>query len=189
MPRKCINHPNTFCSVRGSFTKKTQRHTTTTDLQKLYQFYMGCPLGDQGKGWAPYVICTPCSNGLREWMNRRKTATPFAIPWRRRSPSLMLIFVLSVLLVSQQRQRKIVHLNLNSHLSWWQFTNFRTSREWTGIFITNGMWRQFFNWSHSALFRWSILLTGEDFITKWFNQQKLNYLIRDLPLSIDKACL
>jgi hypothetical protein len=58
MPRKCINHPNTLRYVRvcGSFIAKAQRRTITPDLQKLYQLYLGCPLGDQVKEWAPHVI-------------------------------------------------------------------------------------------------------------------------------------
>jgi len=56
MPRKCINHPNTHCSLCGSFIAKAQRHTITPGIEKLCQLYLGCPLGDQVKEWAPHVI-------------------------------------------------------------------------------------------------------------------------------------
>ena len=51
MPRKCIKHTNTFCYVYRSFTAQAQRRTITPDLQKMYQLYFACPLGDQDKDW------------------------------------------------------------------------------------------------------------------------------------------
>ena len=56
MPRKCISHPNTLCYLRGSFIATAQGRTFTPDLQKLYQLYLGCPLGDQFKELLPHVI-------------------------------------------------------------------------------------------------------------------------------------
>src|ERR1700761_9356004 len=84
MPRHCLNHPDTFCYVCGSFTTKSQRRIITADLKKIYKLYFSCPLGDQDKPWAPHIICTSCSNGLRDWLNKRKAAMAFAIPtiWR-----------------------------------------------------------------------------------------------------------
>ncbi|KAL4120542.1 hypothetical protein QTP88_013214 [Uroleucon formosanum] len=50
----------------------------------LYQLYFGCPLGDQDKAWVPHTICSAYFNGLRDWLNKKKSSTPFAIPmvWR-----------------------------------------------------------------------------------------------------------
>lgn len=86
MPRDCKNHPDTFCYVCGSFTPKSQKRSITKDIEKIYRIYFGCPLGDQDKAWAPHIICTACSNGLRDWLNRRKTSMPFAIPMIWREP-------------------------------------------------------------------------------------------------------
>jgi len=86
MPPKCVNHPKTFCYVRDSFTANTQRRTVTPDLHKVYQLYRDCSLGDQDKDWAPHVICTVCSTELRNSMNKRKTAMPFAVPMNWREP-------------------------------------------------------------------------------------------------------
>ena len=81
MTRKCINHPNPFCYVRGSFITEAQRRTITPDLQKLYQLYFGCPLGDKEKFWVSHIICTSCSNEQRDWMTKgKRLAMPFAIP-------------------------------------------------------------------------------------------------------------
>ncbi|KAL4131092.1 hypothetical protein QTP88_008441 [Uroleucon formosanum] len=84
MPRQCKNHPDIFCYVCGSFAIKTQRRKITNDLRNIYELYFGCHLGDQDKVWAPHTICSACSNGLRDWLNKRKSSMPFAIPmvWR-----------------------------------------------------------------------------------------------------------
>ena len=168
---------------------RAQWRAITPDLQKLYQLYSGCPLGDQDKDWAPHVIRTSCSNGLGDWMNKRKTTMPCAIPMTWRQPKNHVddcYFVVSVLLVSHQRIN--VNLCTKSNLcnevnhSWWQFTSSRASREWTGVFRTNAMWRQFFTWSHSSLFRQSICPREKTSESKWFNQQELNDLMQDVSL-------
>lgn len=86
MPRHCRNEPDSFCYVCGSFTLSAQRRPITEDLKKMYLLYFGCPLGDQDKPWAPHIICTGCSSGLRNWLNRRRTSMPFAIPMLWREP-------------------------------------------------------------------------------------------------------
>lgn len=30
--------------------------------------------------WAPHIICTASSNGLKDWLNKRKKAMPSAVP-------------------------------------------------------------------------------------------------------------
>ena len=86
MPRKCKNNPDLFCYVCGSFTIKAQRRAITPDLKKIYKLYFGCPLGDQDKHWAPHQVCTSCSSGLRNWLNKRTPAMPFAVPMIWREP-------------------------------------------------------------------------------------------------------
>ena len=80
MHRACTNHPDNFCYVCVFFFVKSQRRTITNQLKNIYELYFGCPLGDQDKSWAPHVICTSCSSGLRDWLNKRKLSMPFAIP-------------------------------------------------------------------------------------------------------------
>ncbi|XP_025417822.1 uncharacterized protein LOC112688704 [Sipha flava] len=82
--RRCKNHPDIFCYVCGSFAIKTQRRKIINDLRNIYKLYFDCPLGDQDKAWVPQTICSACSNGLRDWLNKRKSSMPFAIPmvWR-----------------------------------------------------------------------------------------------------------
>ena len=118
MPRKCKNHPNSFCYVCGSFIPKSQRRPITPVLKNLYQQYFQIPLGDQDKDWAPHVICTSCSNGLRDWLNRRKTSMPFAIPmvWRESKNHIDDCYFCCVNVVgfSTKNKNTIVYPNLDS---------------------------------------------------------------------------
>ncbi|KAI6651194.1 hypothetical protein LOD99_14548 [Oopsacas minuta] len=90
MHRNCSTHPNNFCYVCGLFCVKSQRRPITNQLKNIYKLYFECPLGDQDKSWAPHVICTSCSSGLRDWLNKRKVSMPFAIPmvWREQKNHL-----------------------------------------------------------------------------------------------------
>lgn len=118
MPRDCRNHPNTFCYVCGEYTLKSQKRTITTDLCKIYGAYFGCPLADQDKTWAPHIICSACSNGLRDWLNRRKPSMPFAIPmiWRVPRDHLADCYFCSVNTegFSVKNKHKITYPNLDS---------------------------------------------------------------------------
>ena len=86
MPRKSKNNLDLFSYVCGSFTIKAQRRSITPDLKQIYKLYFGCPSGDQDKQRAPYQICTSCSSGLQNWLNKRTSAMPFAIPMIWREP-------------------------------------------------------------------------------------------------------
>lgn len=118
MPRKCLNHPNSFCYTCGSFTPKSQRRTITPRLQKLYQLYFGCPLGDQDKGWAPHVVCKPCSTGLGDWAQKKKRSMPFAIPMIWREPKNhtddCYFCCVNVKGFSARNKHKIVYPNIES---------------------------------------------------------------------------
>jgi hypothetical protein len=120
MPRLCKNHPDVFCYVCGSFLITSQRRNITTDLCKIYRLYFGCPLGDQDKAWAPHVICTSCSNGLRDWLNRRKASMPFAIPMIWREPlnhhDDCYFCVVNTSGFSAKNKHKIIYPNLRSAL-------------------------------------------------------------------------
>ena len=84
MPRKYLNHPDRFCLVCGKYMSKEQQRNITDDVNKMYMIYLDCPLGDQDKTWAPHKICKKCCLGLHNWLNKRSSSTPFAVPiiWR-----------------------------------------------------------------------------------------------------------
>ena len=118
MPRSCKNHPDLFCYVCGNFTAKPQRRSITTELKKLYKMYFGCPLGDQDKRWAPHLICSSCASGLRDWLNKRKPAMPFAVPmvWRdpRDHAEDCYFCIVNVRGFTAKRKSKIIYRNLDS---------------------------------------------------------------------------
>lgn len=41
--------------------------------------YFGCYLGYQVKPWTPNQIFSDFSNGLRDWLNIKKTSVPFVL--------------------------------------------------------------------------------------------------------------
>ena len=118
MPRKCKNQPDTFCYVCGLFTVSGQRRKITANLSKIYKFYFGCPLGDQDKTWAPHIICTSCSSGLRDWLHKRKTAFSFAIPmvWREPKDHVTDCYfcIVNTTGFSSKNRHKIVYPDLDS---------------------------------------------------------------------------
>lgn len=118
MPRKCKNFPDQFCYVCGSFTIKSQRRSITAEIKHLYRLYFGCPLGDQDKPWAPHVICTSCSSGLRDWANKRKKCMSFAIPmiWRepRNHDDDCYFCLVNVTGYSSKNKHKIIYPNCDS---------------------------------------------------------------------------
>lgn len=118
MPRKCKNQTDLFCYVCGSFTIKSQRRSITAEIKQLYRLYFGCPLGDQDKLWAPHVICTSCSSGLRDWAKKRKQSMPFAIPmiWRepRNHDDDCYFCLVNVTGYSSRNKHKIIYPNCDS---------------------------------------------------------------------------
>ena len=102
--------------ICGEFTVKTQKRTITPEINKIYQPYFDCPLGDQDKLWS-HVICTACSSGLRDWYNDRKKSMPFAIPmiWREPKDHLTNCYFSKV--------NVIWHLTKNSHKSLYSKSN------------------------------------------------------------------
>lgn len=118
MPRECKNHPDIFCYVCGNLTTKVQRRTITMDLKRVYKSYFGCHLGDQDKLWAPHQICSACSNGLRDWLHKKKPSMPFATPMIWREPrdhhSDCYFCTVNVIGFSGKNKHKIVYPNLDS---------------------------------------------------------------------------
>ncbi|XP_076058130.1 uncharacterized protein LOC143035239 isoform X3 [Oratosquilla oratoria] len=118
MPRECKNHPDKFCYVCGNFTTKQQRRNITTNIKKIYKLYFDCHLGDQDKPWAPHQICSACSNGLRDWVNKKKASMPFAIPmiWREPRDHHGDCYFCSVNLTgfSRKNKHKIVYPTMDS---------------------------------------------------------------------------
>ena len=85
MPRKCVNHPDSFCYVCGDLAFKDQRRSLTPLVKKCYELYFGCKVGDQDKNWAPHICCLTCVKRLTDWTTGSRHMN-FAIPMVWREP-------------------------------------------------------------------------------------------------------
>ncbi|GFV35888.1 uncharacterized protein TNCV_2866471 [Trichonephila clavipes] len=65
--RGCVNSPNCFCYICGSYTVKKQQRNISNFVQKVYFAYFGIKLGDQDKSYVPHVVCSVCVEELRQW--------------------------------------------------------------------------------------------------------------------------
>ena len=61
--RKCLNSPEAFCYICGSFTVPSQR-MNISDFVMVYLAYFQVRLGDQDKSWAPHQVCKHCVENL-----------------------------------------------------------------------------------------------------------------------------
>ena len=84
--RKCLNNPNVFCYICGSYVIGKQRQDINSFVRNVYYAYFGIRLGDEDKSWAPHKVCRTCVEGLRLWKNGAKKSMPFAIPMVWREP-------------------------------------------------------------------------------------------------------
>jgi len=84
MSRKCLNHPDSFCYICGSYVLKKQREKISNFVCRAYFAYFDLKLGDQDKPWAPHIACHTCVAGLRKYYNGKQAALNFGVPmvWR-----------------------------------------------------------------------------------------------------------
>jgi hypothetical protein len=84
MPRHCVDSADNVCYICGEVAFARQRKAITAILRKAYHLYFGCKIGDQDKSWAPHMCCRKCATNLKQWLNGKRHAMPFAVPkvWR-----------------------------------------------------------------------------------------------------------
>ena len=85
--RGCVNHPNIFCYICGSYVPSVQRHKITPFVKSVYYAYFGVKLGDQDKPWAPHKVCRGCVSSLRQWSIGKRKSLPFGVPMVWREPN------------------------------------------------------------------------------------------------------
>jgi len=85
MPRKCVNSSDAFCYICGEVTFKSWRWSFTPLIEKCYEHYFGCKVGDQDKSWAPHFCYVTCARRLAAWA-KGSCCMPFAIPMVWREP-------------------------------------------------------------------------------------------------------
>ena len=71
------------------FPKKAKKHALDASIRakEAYLAYIGMPVGDQDKRWAPHVICQYCRRTLEGWLRGEKRCMCFAIACIWREPS------------------------------------------------------------------------------------------------------
>ena len=84
--RKCINDPDSFCFICGSYTLQKQRRPVNDFAKKLYYSYFNLKLGDQDKEWAPNFVCETYLANLRGWSKGKRKSLSFGIPMIWREP-------------------------------------------------------------------------------------------------------
>ena len=78
--RRCLNEANVFCYIRGEYTLEHNRKTISDFVKRTYLAYFKVMLGDQGKPWAPLIVCKPCVEHLPQWTNKSRKTLGFSIP-------------------------------------------------------------------------------------------------------------
>src|SRR6218665_1811587 len=84
--RKCLNSPDLFCHICGSFTIPSQRAHISAFVKQAYFAYFKVKLGDQDKPWAPHKVCKQCVESLRIWTKATRDKLTFGIPMVWREP-------------------------------------------------------------------------------------------------------
>ena len=91
-----------------------------TKSEKKCKFYFGCSLGDQNKQWAPHQICTSCPSGLQNWLNKRTSAMPFAVPmiWKESKDHFQDCYfcLVNAKGFSSKYRKEIIYPNIDSAL-------------------------------------------------------------------------
>ena len=79
--RACVNDPDIFCYILGSFVPSVQRQNITPFVKNVY---FGIRLGDQDKAWAPHRVCRNFVLSLRQWSPGKQKSLAFGISvvWR-----------------------------------------------------------------------------------------------------------
>ena len=80
--RGCVNDPDLFSYICGSYTEAKQRQKEISVFTKHAYFFLcfGIKLGDQYKPWAPNRVCWTRVEGERYWKSDKRTSIPFVIP-------------------------------------------------------------------------------------------------------------
>jgi hypothetical protein len=64
----------------GDYTIKLNQKTITPLIEKAYELYFGCKIGDQDNPWAPRIVYANCAVYLRGWLKGSQKSVAFAVP-------------------------------------------------------------------------------------------------------------
>ncbi|CAH1114823.1 unnamed protein product [Psylliodes chrysocephalus] len=116
--RYCLNNPNNFCYICGSYVVVKQRQTITSFVKNVYHAYFGVKIGNQDKSWAPHSVCSVCVKALRNWQKGRQKSLSFGVSmvWlepRNHSDDCS-FFSCNVQGFNRKNKKHIVYPNLDS---------------------------------------------------------------------------
>jgi hypothetical protein len=113
----CINDPNMFCFICGTFMIKTKKLTITPIICQAYELYFGFKVNHQDKVWAHHCCCRSCSANSRNRLKRDEIQI-FAVPmiwWEQKNHVSDCYFcVTKITGMSSRYKRKILYHNLPS---------------------------------------------------------------------------
>ena len=84
--RGCVNDPDIFCYICGSFVPSVQWQNITPFVKNVYCAYFDFKLGDQDKAWAAHRVCFNCVSSLKQWSTGKQKSLAFGIPMVWREP-------------------------------------------------------------------------------------------------------
>ena len=91
------------------------RKGTSDFVKRAFKAYFEMKLGDQGKSWAPYIVCKTCFETICVWTNG-KLKLKFAVPmvWRKPKNHFDDCYVLIIWQGSTKPRRNLKYPNLKS---------------------------------------------------------------------------
>ena len=79
-----MSKPSRLVCLKVYEQKKTRN--ITRGIKKMYRIYFVYQLGEQDKTQIPYKVCKKCCLDLHNWINKRSSLMPFAVPMIWREP-------------------------------------------------------------------------------------------------------
>lgn len=185
--RKCLNSPNAFCYICGSYTLPDQRKNISAFVKKVYLAYFQVSIGDQDKSWAPNQVCKTCVEKLRLW-SKGKRHLAFGIPMIWREPKNHIddcyFCVTKTMGYSKKSKQKLEYPNLDSasrpvpHSKEIPVPVFKDFAALEGLENEEDMASDIEHESDVDFDEF-----GSSSIPQTFSQSELNDLVRDLNLS------
>jgi hypothetical protein len=177
---QCLQSPQKFCYICGSYVFDSKLRQIDSFVKKLYFSYFQLKVGDQDKSFAPHIACNTCVEGLRYWYDGKRKAMPFAIlmQWRERKNNYDDCYFCVVNLTGYNKNNKkgIKYPNLLSairpvshgpelpvpsppgNLKWRIWKKFLAIGHWRNVFRATSLWqtnRQVYSirieWSHKEI--------------------------------------
>ena len=70
-----------FCYICEKRTYSSERKGISDFVKRGYLAYFGMPLGDQGKSWAPHIVCSFSYSSVHAWQKKKPNRhLNFAVP-------------------------------------------------------------------------------------------------------------